>query len=200
VTWANSRLVRDFDPRAIESMKNERGGDMMIFGSGSIASLLTQHGLIDEYLFAVSPILLGGGRTLLTGVAAKRKLDLLEEKRFPSGKVLLRYERSVLPETTPVPQPAAKARPAPKKPNAELLRPDSALAKAVGSQPMSRMEITKKLWAYIKRKGLQDKKNRRMINADDVLRPVFGGESQVNMADLPSLVDKHIRSKGPLKR
>jgi len=94
VTWANSRLVHDFDAREIATMKKTRGGDMMIFGSGSIASLLTQHGLIDEYHFAVSPILLGRGRTLLNDVAANLRLDLQEEKRFPSGKLLLRYARA----------------------------------------------------------------------------------------------------------
>lgn len=74
------------------------------------------------------------------------------------------------------------------------LHPDAALSKVVGSGAMSRQEVTKKIWAYIKRKGLQDKLNRRMINADDVLRPVFG-RAQVNMADLAALVDKHLKSK-----
>ena len=60
---------------------------------------------------------------------------------------------------------------------------------------MSRQEITKKLWAYIKRKGLQDKQNRRIINADDALRAVFGGKSQVNMLELPKLVDKHLKTR-----
>jgi hypothetical protein len=83
-------------------------------------------------------------------------------------------------------EPAATLSPA--------LHPDAALSKIVGSGAMSRQEITKKIWAYIKRKGLQDKQNRRMINADDALRPVFG-KAQVNMADMPALVDKHLRSK-----
>jgi len=57
---------------------------------------------------------------------------------------------------------------------------------------MPRTEVTKKLWAYIKRNGLQDKTNRRMINADDKLRAVFGGKSQVSMFDMTKLVSKHL--------
>jgi dihydrofolate reductase len=69
------------------------GKDMIVFGSGSIASQLTQHGLIDEYQFVVSPILLGSGRPLLSGVSNSLKLDLLEAKKYQSGNVMLRYAR-----------------------------------------------------------------------------------------------------------
>ena len=72
------------------------------------------------------------------------------------------------------------------------VKPDSALSAVVGSNPLPRTELTKKLWAYIKRKGLQDSKNRRAINADDNLRPVFGGRSQVTMFDMTKLVNKHV--------
>ena len=65
-------------------------------------------------------------------------------------------------------------------------------AAVVGSSPLPRTELTKKLWGYIKRKGLQDQKNRRMINADDNLRAVFGGKSQVSMFDMTKLVNKHV--------
>ena len=64
---------------------------MIVFGSGSIVSQLTQHRLIDEYQLAVCPILIGSGRPLLTGVSGSVRLDLLEAKRWPSGDVLLRY-------------------------------------------------------------------------------------------------------------
>ena len=70
--------------------------------------------------------------------------------------------------------------------------PDSALSAVVGSSPLPRTELTKKLWAYIKRNGLQDSKNRRAINADDKLRPVFGGRSQVTMFDMTKLVNRHL--------
>lgn len=80
-------------------------------------------------------------------------------------------------------------------PSAAFMRPvqpDNALSAVVGSSPMPRTELTKKLWAYIKRNGLQDSKNRRAINADDKLRPVFGGKSQVSMFDMTKLVNKHV--------
>lgn len=70
--------------------------------------------------------------------------------------------------------------------------PDAALAPIVGSKPLPRTELTKKLWAYIKKNGLQDKKNKRMINADDALKVVFGGKGQVSMFDMTKLVSKHV--------
>ncbi len=90
----------------------------------------------------------------------------------------------------------AKAKKAKKrKPNAAFMKPmstSSTLAAVIGSGAMPRTEVTKKLWAYIKRNGLQDKTNRRMINADDKLRAVFGGKSQVSMFDMTKLVSKHL--------
>ncbi len=72
------------------------------------------------------------------------------------------------------------------------MQPSTALAAVVGSSALPRTEVTKKLWAYIKRNGLQDSKNRRAINADEKLRPVFGGKSQVTMFDMTKLVNKHL--------
>ena len=83
-----------------------------------------------------------------------------------------------------------------RKPNAAFMKPvqpDATLAAVVGSSPMPRTELTKKLWGYIKRNGLQDKKNRRMINSDDKLKPVFGGKSQVSMFEMTKLVSKHLK-------
>jgi len=93
-TWRNSRLLHELNPDEIATMKQQSGKDMMVFGSGSIASQLTQHGLIDEYQFVVCPVLLGSGRPLLSGVTKTLKLDLLEVKKYPSGDVLLRYARA----------------------------------------------------------------------------------------------------------
>jgi len=79
-------------------------------------------------------------------------------------------------------------------PNAAFMKPmkpSADLASVVGSSPMPRTEVTKKLWQYIKRKGLQDNKNRRMINADDNLRPIFG-RAQVSMFEMTRLVNKHL--------
>ena len=93
VTWRNSRLLRELDPRELETMKAQAGKDMIVFGSGSIVSQLTQHGLIDEYQFAVCPILLGSGQPLLRGLSKRSRLNLLEAKTLPSGDVMLRYVR-----------------------------------------------------------------------------------------------------------
>ena len=93
VTWRNSRLFHELDPREIEALKSGPGGDIMLFGSGSIVSQLTEHRLIDEYQFVVCPILLGSGRSLLRDVSAQLRLDLLETKKYPSGNVMLRYAR-----------------------------------------------------------------------------------------------------------
>src|SRR5688572_2769206 len=83
-----------------------------------------------------------------------------------------------------------------RKANAAFMRPVSpgaTLAEVVGSTPIPRTEVTKKLWAYIKRKGLQDAKDRRMINADDKLGPIFGGKKQVSMFDMTKMVSKHLK-------
>jgi dihydrofolate reductase len=93
VTWNNSRLLADIDPREIESMKRQPGGNIMLFGSGSVVSQLTEHGLIDEYHFVVGPVLLGAGKSLISGVSKTVSLNLLEATKYPSGNVVLRYER-----------------------------------------------------------------------------------------------------------
>ena len=83
-----------------------------------------------------------------------------------------------------------------RKPNAAFMKPvtpDATLAAVVGSSPMPRTEMTKKLWVYIKKNGLQDKKKRTQINADDSLKPVFNGKSQVSMFEMTKLVSGHIR-------
>src|SRR5687767_15127052 len=72
------------------------------------------------------------------------------------------------------------------------LQPSPALAAVVGSGSMPRTEVVKKIWVYIKKNGLQDSKNRRMINADDKLKPVFGGKSQVSMFDMAKHLAKHL--------
>ena len=91
---------------------------------------------------------------------------------------------------------AAKRGGAKRKPNAAFMRPmqlDAALSAVVGSTPIPRTEVTKKLWQYIKRNGLQDARERRMINADDKLRVVFGGKGKVSMFEMTKLVSKHMK-------
>ena len=82
-----------------------------------------------------------------------------------------------------------------RRPNAAFMAPvtpDDSLAEVVGAKPIPRTEVTKRLWAYIKKNKLQDAKNRRMINADAALKPVFGGKASVNMFEMTRLVNKHV--------
>jgi len=81
-----------------------------------------------------------------------------------------------------------------RKPNAAFMKPmtpDATLAEVVGSKALPRTEITKKLWAYIKKNSLQDKVNKRNINADDKLKALFGGKKTVSMFEMTKLVSKH---------
>jgi chromatin remodeling complex protein RSC6 len=82
-----------------------------------------------------------------------------------------------------------------RKPNAAFMKPvtpDGALSAVVGSKPLPRTELTKKLWDYIKKNGLQDKKDRKMINADAALKAVFGGKAKVSMFEMTKLVSGHV--------
>jgi chromatin remodeling complex protein RSC6 len=72
--------------------------------------------------------------------------------------------------------------------------PSAELAAIVGNEPIPRSEVTKKVWDYIKKNGLQDQTNKRMINADDKLRVIFNGKSQVSMFEMSALVNKHLKA------
>jgi upstream activation factor subunit UAF30 len=94
-------------------------------------------------------------------------------------------------------KPAKAAKPAKRKVNPALMKPvqpDEKLSAVIGSKPVPRGELTKKLWDYIKKNGLQDKKNRRQINADDALKAVFNGKKSVSMFEMTKLVSGHIKS------
>ncbi len=96
------------------------------------------------------------------------------------------------PAKRAVKKTAAKKR----KPNAAFMKPvqpDATLSAVVGGSAMPRTEVTKKLWGYIRKNGLQDSKNRRMINADANLKAVFGGKGQVSMFEMTKLVSKHLK-------
>ena len=83
-----------------------------------------------------------------------------------------------------------------RKPSAAFMKPmtpSSHLGEVVGSKAIPRTEVTKKLWAYIKKNKLQDTKNRRMINADEKLKPVFNNKKQVSMFEMTKLVSKHLK-------
>jgi chromatin remodeling complex protein RSC6 len=116
--------------------------------------------------------------------AAKKKVA---KKAAPKKRVA----KKAAPKKKVAKKPATK-----RKPNPAFMKPmmpSAALAAVVGGSAMPRTEITKKLWAYIKRNGLQDKVNRRMINADANLLTVFGGKRQVSMFEMTKLVSKHLK-------
>lgn len=83
-----------------------------------------------------------------------------------------------------------------RKPNAAFMKPltpSATLADVIGNKAVPRTEVVKKIWDYIKKNGLQDKKNRRMINADAKLKALFGGKSQISMFELAKVVSKHVK-------
>ena len=83
-----------------------------------------------------------------------------------------------------------------RKPSAAFMKPvqpDEKLAQVVGNKPLPRTELTKKLWAYIKKNGLQDSKKKTQINADDTLKAVFNGKKQVSMFEMTKLVSGHLK-------
>ena len=92
--------------------------------------------------------------------------------------------------------PAKKKSAGKRKPNAAFMKamqPSPQLSAVIGSSAMPRTEVTKKIWAYIKKNNLQDNKNKRMINSDDKLKDVFGGKKQVSMFEMTKLVNKHLK-------
>ena len=120
-------------------------------------------------------------------------------KKAPAKKAAAKKApaKKAAAKKVPVKKVAAKKAAAKKRtPNAAFMKamtPSGPLAAVVGSSAMPRTEVTKKIWGYIKRNGLQDKKNRRMINADDKLKAVFGGKSQVSMFEMTKLVSRHLK-------
>ena len=109
---------------------------------------------------------------------AKRKATKKKAKRRPKKKAKKKKKKSK------------------RKPNKAFmkpLKPSPALAKVVGSKSLPRTQVVKKLWQYIKRKKLQDKKNRRMIVADATLKPIFRGKKKVSMFEMTKLVSKHLK-------
>jgi len=124
-------------------------------------------------------------------------------KKAPAKKPVAKKAPAKKPaaKKAPAKKPAAKKAPAKKKaavkrkPNPAFMKPmtpSAALAAVVGAKPLPRTEVTKKIWKYIKKHDLQDAKNRRNINADDKLKPVFGGKKQVSMFEMTKLVNNHL--------
>lgn len=133
-------------------------------------------------------------------MAAKKKTAARKPAKKAAKKAAPKKAKK--PAKKAAPKKAAK-KAAPKKksgvkrkPNAAFMKaltPSASLAAVVGSAPLPRTEVTKKLWMYIKKNGLQDSKNRRNINADDKLKEVFGGKKQVSMFEMTKLVAGHLK-------
>jgi upstream activation factor subunit UAF30 len=120
---------------------------------------------------------------------------LTQELNMKKARSTASSKRTAMPKTSAKRAPAGGSR-GKRRVNPALtqpVQPDRALSAVVGKDPLSRPQLIKKLWAYIKSEGLQDSKDRRTINADDALRPVFGGKRRVNMFDMTKLVNEHIQ-------
>ena len=131
--------------------------------------------------------------------AAKRTVKRTTKKRATKKKATKKKskvaKRTVKRKKT-TKKKAAKKKKKKRTPNLAFMRPvqpDAKLAAVVGSKPLPRTELTKKLWLYIKKHKLQDSKNRRNINADAKLKAVFNGKKQVNMFEMTKLVNKHVK-------
>ena len=114
----------------------------------------------------------------------------------PAKKPAKKSAKKAPAKKAPAKKAAPKKAAAKRKPNAAFMKamtPSSTLAAVVGSMPIPRTEVTKKIWDYIKKNKLQDAVNRRLINADEKLRAVFGGKSKVSMFEMTKLVNKHLK-------
>ena len=126
--------------------------------------------------------------------AAPKRKTAAKKKAAPKRKTVAR--KKAAPKKSTARKAAPKKKAAKRKPNAAFMRPmtvSDALSQVVGAVPIPRTEVTKKLWAYIKKNKLQDSVNRRMINADEILKKVFGGKKKVNMFEMTKLVSKHLK-------
>jgi upstream activation factor subunit UAF30 len=132
-------------------------------------------------------------------MAKKAKKAAKKAAKKPAKKAAKKVVKKAAKKAAPkkaakkaAPKKAAKKR----KPNAAFmaaLTPSPTLAEVVGSKPLPRTEVIKKIWDYIKKNGLQDTKNKRMINADDKLKTLFDGKGQISMFDLAKIVSKHVK-------
>ena len=125
--------------------------------------------------------------------APKRKVA--KKKAAPKRKVA-KKRAAPKKKAAPKKRKVAKKAKTKRKPNAAFMRPmtlSEALGAVVGYKAIPRTEVTKKIWAYIKKNKLQDQVNRRMINADEKLKKVFGGKKKVNMFEMTKLVSKHMK-------
>jgi upstream activation factor subunit UAF30 len=126
-------------------------------------------------------------------MAKKAKKVAKKAAKKPAKKAAKKVVKKAAKKAAP--KKAAKKKSA-RKPNAAFmaaLTPSPALAEVVGSTPLPRTQVIKKIWDYIKKYKLQDSKNRRMINADAKLKVIFDGKSQISMFELAKVVNKHVK-------
>ena len=129
-------------------------------------------------------------------MATAKKAAKKKTAKKPAAKKSAKKPAKKAPAKKAAPKKAAKKTGAKRKPNAAFMKamtPSGVLAAVVGSMPLPRTEVTKKIWDYIKKNKLQDSINRRLINADDKLRQVFGGKKQVSMFEMTKLVSNHLK-------
>jgi upstream activation factor subunit UAF30 len=127
--------------------------------------------------------------------AAKKPAAKKAAAKKPAAKKVAKKAVKKAAAKKPAAKKVAKKKTA-RKPNAAFMKamtPSADLAAVVGAGALPRTEVTKKVWAYIKKNNLQDKKNKRQINADDKLKKVFGGKASVNMFEMTKLVNKHLK-------
>jgi chromatin remodeling complex protein RSC6 len=135
---------------------------------------------------------------MATAKKAKKSAKKPAAKKAPAKKPAAKKApaKKAPAKKAPAKKPAAKKSAAKRKPNAAFMKPmtpSGTLAAVVGSMPMPRTDVTKKIWDYIKKNKLQDNINRRLINADEKLRAVFGGKKQVSMFEMTKLVSNHLK-------
>jgi upstream activation factor subunit UAF30 len=130
--------------------------------------------------------------------AAKKSAKKPAAKKAPAKKPAAKKApaKKAPAKKAPAKKPAAKKSTVKRKPNAAFMKPmtpSAMLAAVVGAMPMPRTDVTKRIWDYIKKNKLQDNINRRLINADEKLRAVFGGKKQVSMFEMTKLVSNHLK-------
>jgi chromatin remodeling complex protein RSC6 len=133
--------------------------------------------------------------TARKGAAKKKTAKKATTRKTTAKKTAKKTTRKTTAKKA-APKKAAKPK-TKRKPNAAFMKPmmpSGALSEVIGAKPMPRTEVTKKLWAYIKKNNLQDAKKRTMINADDKLKAIFGGKGQVSMFEMTKLVSKHLKA------
>ena len=128
--------------------------------------------------------------------AAKKSAAKKPAKKTAAKKSAKKPAAKKAATKKPAAKKAAKKSASKRKPNAAFMKamtPSATLASVIGSSPMPRTEVTKKIWDYIKKNKLQDSINRRLINADEKLRAVFGGKGKVSMFEMTKLVSNHLK-------